>query len=103
MYDTTTNDITTTDDIRTELQDWLCAYLAEELRLPEGSIDPEQPMSAYGLDSVRAITLITEAEELTGCELDPNALWEFPTVVSFAGLLAEHVTAAVTSGPPLAK
>jgi|SwirhisoilCB1_FD_contig_31_15183478_length_442_multi_3_in_0_out_0_1 acyl carrier protein len=81
----------TTDGIQAELREWLCAYLAEELRLPAGSIDPDQPMSAYGLDSVRAITLITEAEERVGCELDPNALWEFPTVAAFAGLLAEHV------------
>jgi acyl carrier protein len=100
MSETITDDITTTDGVRTELQDWLCAYLADELRLPEGSIDPEQPMSDYGLDSVRAITLITAAEERTGCELDANALWEFPTVASFAGLLAEHLTPAVAPGLP---
>jgi acyl carrier protein len=78
----------TTDGVQAELQTWLCNYLAEDLNLPPGSIDPDEPLSTYGLDSIKAITLITEAEERIGHELDPNALWDFPTVTSFAGLLA---------------
>ncbi|MGV9316912.1 acyl carrier protein, partial [Streptomyces sp. NPDC003691] len=85
---------TTTDGVRTELQEWLRGYLAEELDVPAGSVDPEEPMSSYGLDSVRAITLLAEAEDLTGCELDPNAPWEYPTVTAFAGYLAEQLAAA---------
>jgi len=91
MHNPTTDP--TTEGIEAELRGWLCAYLAEELRLPPEAIDPDEPMSVYGLDSVRAITLITEAEDHIGCELDPNALWEFPTVASFAGLLAKHASA----------
>ncbi|MET8828876.1 acyl carrier protein [Streptomyces sp. NPDC004610] len=83
---------TTDDGTEAELRTWLRVYLAEELKLTPDEIDPEQPMSVYGLDSVRAITLITEAEDHIGCELDPNALWEYPTVAAFAGLLAEHAT-----------
>ncbi|TMQ95629.1 acyl carrier protein [Actinomadura soli] len=88
------NDANTDDDLRAELRDWLCAYLAEELRLPAGSIDPAEPMSAYGLDSVRAIALLTEVEDRVGFEIDPNALWEFPTVASFADMLAGSAPAA---------
>ncbi|MFJ4685555.1 acyl carrier protein [Streptomyces sp. NPDC091377] len=91
MHNPTTDPAT--EDVEAELREWLCAYLTEELRLPPDAIDPDQPMSVYGLDSVRAITLITEAEDRLGCELDPNALWEFPTVASFAGLLAAQVSA----------
>ena len=59
-------------DPSTELSDWLCAYLAAELRLPAGSIDPSEPMSSYGLDSVRAITLLTEVEDhVLGASVDP--------------------------------
>lgn len=72
------------DELYTELQDWLCAHLAEELRLPQGSVDPTEPMSDYGLDSIKAITLITAVEDHVGFEIDPNALWEFPTVASLA-------------------
>ncbi|GAA4236743.1 acyl carrier protein [Actinomadura meridiana] len=89
-----------TDDFHTdELQDWLCAYLAAELRLPVGSIDPGEPMATYGLDSVRAITLLIEVEDHVGFEIDPNALWEFPTVASFTELLIGHLNQA--EGSPL--
>ncbi|TMR20505.1 acyl carrier protein [Nonomuraea turkmeniaca] len=69
------------------LQEWLCAQLAKELELPAGSIDPAEPMATYGLDSVRAITLLTEVEDHVGFEIDPNALWEFPTVAAFAEMV----------------
>ncbi|MGW1282100.1 acyl carrier protein [Streptomyces tsukubensis] len=88
----------TTDGVRAELQKWLCGYLADELGVPAESIDPEEPMSSYGLDSVRAITLLADAEEHIGRELDPNAPWEYPTVAAFAGLLAEQ-PAATGPGP----
>jgi len=83
-----------TDDLHTELQTWLCAYLAAELDLPAGSVDPAEPMSAYGLDSVKAITILADVEEFVGFEIEPNALWEFPTVVSFTGLLVNQWTEA---------
>jgi acyl carrier protein len=82
-----------------ELRAWFRARLAEEVGLPVGSIDPAEPMAAYGLDSVSAITLLTEVEERLGCEIDPNALWEFPTVDSFASLLAREISP--TGGSPL--
>ncbi|GLZ14920.1 hypothetical protein Acsp04_51550 [Actinomadura sp. NBRC 104425] len=85
-------DDTGRDGLRAELQDWLCARLAEELRLPAGSIDPAEPMSAYGLDSVRAITLLSDVEARVGFEIAPNALWEFPTVASFTDLLIDEMT-----------
>jgi acyl carrier protein len=69
------------------LRDWLCARLAEELGLPAESIDPAEPMAAYGLDSVRAIILLADVEKRLGREIDPNALWEFPTVDAFAARL----------------
>jgi acyl carrier protein len=83
-------------DPSTELSDWLCAYLAAELRLPPGSIDPAEPMSTYGLDSVRAITLLTDVEDHVVFEIDPNALWEFPTVKAFTELLVGQMTTEST-------
>lgn len=74
---------------RAELQDWLCAYLTGELRLSPGTLDPAEPLSTYGLDSVAAVVVLTDVEDHVGFEIDPNALWEFPTVESFAQLLAD--------------
>jgi acyl carrier protein len=72
-----------------QLRDWLCAYMAAELKLPAGSIDPAEPMSAYGLDSISAITMLADVEDHVGFAIDPNALWEFPTVDAFADMLVD--------------
>ncbi|MGW7519511.1 acyl carrier protein [Streptomyces sp. NPDC054796] len=87
-----------TDALHAELQDWLCARLAEELRLPRGEVDPTVPMSAYGLDSVKAITLLTTVEDHVGFEIDPNALWEFPTVASLTESLAGQLATRPAQG-----
>jgi acyl carrier protein len=83
-----------------DLQEWLCAYLAAELRPPTGSIDPDTPLSAYGLDSIKAVSMLVDIEDHVGFEIDPNALWEFPTVASFAELLIGQMSP--TDPSPLA-
>ncbi|MGW0905300.1 acyl carrier protein [Streptomyces sp. NPDC002853] len=89
-------DAAKTDQLYTELQDWLCAHVAEELGLPHGAVDPTEPMSAYGLDSIKAITLLTAVEDHVGFEIDPNALWEFPTVASLAESLVGRLATRST-------
>ncbi len=74
-----------------ELQDWLCAFLAAELRVPGGKVDPDETMSSYGLDSVTAFALLSDIEEKVGFELDPNALWDFPTVAEFTNFLVAEL------------
>ncbi|MFI1996539.1 acyl carrier protein [Actinoplanes sp. NPDC020271] len=77
--------------IQSELQEWLCRHLAAQLRLPYESIDPAERMSAYGLDSVRAVAVLVETEEYAGFPIDPEALWDYPTVETFARFLAEQM------------
>ncbi|GGJ08679.1 acyl carrier protein [Streptomyces brasiliensis] len=81
------------DELYTELQGWLCAQLAEELGLPPAAVDPTEPMSSYGLDSIKAITLLATVEDHVGFEIDPNALWEFPTAASLAESLVDQLAA----------
>jgi acyl carrier protein len=83
-----------TDERYAELQEWLCAYLAEELRLPAGSIDPATPMSAYGLDSIKAVGMLVDVEDRVGFDIDPNALWEYPTVAAFTELLVGQMASS---------
>jgi acyl carrier protein len=75
-----------------ELRDWLCAHLAATLKVAGGTIDPAEPMSAYGLDSLRAVAVLTEVEERVGFEIDSDVLWDHPTVAAFARYLAERLT-----------
>lgn len=90
--------------LRAELQSWLCGFLAEELKLSRDAIDPGTPMTDYGLDSVAALSVLAEAEERVGFEIEPDALWEFPTVAAFTESLVGRMVAAHATvsgdGPP---
>jgi acyl carrier protein len=78
--------------IQARLQEWLCAHLAVQLEVPEGRVDPKAPMSAYGLDSLKAVAMLTDIEEHVGFEIDPSALWDYPTVEAFTRFLADRLT-----------
>ncbi|GAA1784463.1 hypothetical protein GCM10009682_03270 [Luedemannella flava] len=83
--------------IEAELREFLCAHLAVSLKVPGGTIDPAEPMSAYGLDSLRAVAVLTDVEDRVGFEIDPDVLWDHPTVAALAHYLAERLT---LSGEP---
>jgi acyl carrier protein len=78
--------------VEAELQEWLCAHLAAQLKVA-GGVDPDEPMSAYGLDSLRAVAVLTDVEEHVGFEIDSDVLWDCPTVASLARFLAEQLAA----------
>lgn len=77
---------------REQLQEWLCGHLATQLAVPGGRIDPTEPMSAYGLDSLKAVALLADIEQHVGFEVDPGALWDYPTVAEFTRFLADRLT-----------
>ncbi|MEV4641064.1 acyl carrier protein [Actinoplanes sp. NPDC049548] len=77
-----------TNTARTDLCEWLCVQLAKELRLPPATIDPDEPMVTYGLDSLTAAAILAVVEQHVGFKVDPNALWDHPTAAAFAGFLA---------------
>ena len=72
-----------------ELQEWLCAHLAAQLKVAE--IDPTEPMTSYGLDSLRAVAVLEDLEERVGFEIDPDVLWDHPTPAELARYLADRM------------
>jgi acyl carrier protein len=40
-------------------------------------MDPDTPLSKYGLQSIDAVILAMEIEEEVGIELPPTLLWEY--------------------------
>ncbi|MEA2664110.1 MAG: phthiocerol/phenolphthiocerol synthesis type-I polyketide synthase, partial [Candidatus Eremiobacteraeota bacterium] len=79
---------------RAEIERWLVVRLAERLGLAPESIETDQPIFAYGIDSVFATALSAELSERLGRPLDPTVLFEFPTI--------ELVSAYLTTGRPAA-
>ena len=50
-------------------------------------MDPDAPLSKYGLQSIDAVILAMEIEEEVGVELPPTLLWEYNTVNECAAYL----------------
>src|SRR5579884_2780307 len=82
---------------RTELIDWIGAWICRELKLEPAQLEPEATFVRYGMDSVHAIMLIGDLEERLGCRLSPTLAWDHPTIEALAGYLAQET---VPTGSP---
>lgn len=71
-----------------EISRWLCENLARRLKLSVDAIDPREPFSRYGLDSLAAVSVTGELEEWLGRKLTPTLAYDYPTVTSLAHHLA---------------
>jgi polyketide synthase 5 len=61
------------------------------------SIDPDRPLSEYGLDSLGALELRTRIETETGIRINPADLATIGTIRGLAGLLCEKLAPAVAA------
>jgi phthiocerol/phenolphthiocerol synthesis type-I polyketide synthase A len=79
------------DGLHAELENGLRAILANELRMPERELELDRPFVELGLDSVMAMSIRREAEQLVGTELSVTMLWNHPTITSLAEYLAKRL------------
>ncbi|KAA1251687.1 acyltransferase domain-containing protein [Mycobacterium simiae] len=85
-------------EVRTELENGLRGIIAAELRLPETELDTDRPFAELGLNSLMAMAIRREAEQLVGIELSATMLFNHPTVASLAGYLSKRVAPQHDSG-----
>jgi acyl carrier protein len=78
----------------TDLRAVLVTLLSREWRIAAESIDCDRPLTEYGLDSITALTISGELEELLDIELPSTLLWDCPTVNAIASYLGENRRAA---------
>ncbi|MEB3021825.1 SDR family NAD(P)-dependent oxidoreductase, partial [[Mycobacterium] crassicus] len=75
-----------------ELMVRLQAILARELRTSAAAVDVDQPFPEMGLDSMIAMTVLKETQQLVGVDLSASMLWNHPSISALAthlvGLLA---------------
>jgi phthiocerol/phenolphthiocerol synthesis type-I polyketide synthase A len=81
----------TADDLLRELETGLRTILARELRLPEAELEADRPFAELGLNSVMAMSIRREVEQLAGIELSATMLWNHPTIAALAGYLAKKL------------
>ena len=73
----------------TEIRQWCLAYLARTVEESSIAIGPDIPFPQMGLDSATSAYFIVELEEWLGVELEPELVFDYPTV----GDLARHIAA----------
>ena len=77
----------------TEIQDWIISYIAELLEVEPEQVDPTIPFDRYGLDSSAAYALTGDLEDWLGREIDPTAIYDYPTVEA----LSKHLSSVVAN------
>lgn len=78
-----------------QIQAWLIEQLALQTGIPATEIDPTQPFSALGVDSMQAITLAGDLEDWLHCKLSATLVWDYPTIMSLSEHLAERVAGGI--------
>jgi acyl carrier protein len=70
------------------VQGWLVARLASMIGVPAQSIDVRERFSRQGLDSLKAVGLVSALSQHLGRPLSPTIVWEHPTIEA----LGAHLT-----------
>lgn len=68
--------------------------VAKEMRVEPQTLDPQQKFTSYGLDSIVALSVSGDLEDLTQLELEPTLLWDYPTL----NALAEYIVSQLEQG-----
>jgi acyl carrier protein len=66
------------------LEDWMRDWLARKLGIPAASIDRNEPLIDFGLDSLAAVSFSGDLEVAVGRPISPSIAWEFPTIAEAA-------------------
>ncbi|MFC0600367.1 acyl carrier protein [Streptomyces palmae] len=71
------------------IADWLHGRIAAFADLAPDSFTDEARFTDLGFTSVYALVLCGEIEDTFGIEVEPNMIWDYPTVRELAAALAE--------------
>jgi acyl carrier protein len=78
-----------------ELLSWVIQRVSKALEVDPDAIDPDRPLSDFGLDSRAAVTLAGELERLLGRHVDVTLAWDYPTV----NAIVSHLISAPATKP----
>ena len=73
-----------------EIQRWMQEAIGDELNVAGESLDPTEPFTSYGLDSIAAFTLTLALADWLERDLPASLLWEYPTIAELAEFLGEE-------------
>ena len=76
-----------------DIQTWLVQKIAVRLSTTPDTINVDQYLDEFGLDSTEALVLSGELEKWLGFEIETTALWYHPTISSLSAYIAEEAKA----------
>ncbi len=79
------------DRLAERIESWLLNWLIERAAIPAEQVDANKPFAEYGLDSLTAVELSQELEDLVGVEVVPTVAWNYPTPATLSVYLAKQV------------
>lgn len=74
-----------------EIQQWLIAYLANVLAMPQEDVETDVAFDSYGLDSAAAVGMTGALEAWLGQDVDPTLPYIYTTIETLAQHLATGV------------
>ena len=77
-----------------DIERWLIERLAAELKLPPERIDRDQPIAAYGVDSMQVVALLAQLEDWLGFRFSSNPLDDHPTIAALSAFAETRAKAA---------
>jgi amino acid adenylation domain-containing protein len=80
-----------------KIEIWLRTLVANTLGVNDAEIDPHQPISNYGLDSLQAIELMHTLETRLGVLTSMESFLQSPTLAELAAMAMQQLGATVTT------
>lgn len=76
-------------DVEQRIREFLVRAVAESLDIPPERVSTTSPLIHFGLDSVAAVNISGELENVLGRKLPPTILFDYPTIEAIAAALAD--------------
>ena len=83
------------------LAQWLVRELARAVDISEEAVATNEPFSHFGLDSAKAVGLLSRLGEFLGREIPVTLAWKYPTIAALANHLCGNPDLAVRDFPSL--
>jgi len=74
-----------------QLSSWLVTKLSAINTMKESEIRLDKPIANYGLDSLHALAIAGELEEMLDIELPLTMLWEYPTIEKISLFISDQL------------
>ncbi len=68
---------------------WMANYLAEEMKIDPSEIAVDVELSQYDFDSVLAMSITAELEDILGRKLSPTLAYNYPTIEQLTAHLVQ--------------